>query len=97
MPLGGHDTLPDKGFIELLGGADGALKHIGLALLARMARNHRQAMVEPFEKAILDQRLPIGIPPDQARALRACFTLSSVLIQSMQIQPLRQRRLRIER
>ena len=97
MPSGSHDKLPDKGFIELLGGADGALKHIGLALLARMAGNHRQAMVEPFEEAILDQRLPIAIPPDQARALWPCLTLSSVLIQSMQVKPLRQRRLSIER
>ena len=97
MPPGSHDTLPDKGFIELLGGADGALKHIGLALLARMAGNDRQTMVEPFEKAVLDQRLPIVIPPDQARPLRACLTLSSVFIQSMQVKPLRQRRLSIER
>lgn len=97
MSLGSHDTLPDKGFIELLGGADGALKHIGLALLARMAGNHRETMVQPVEKAVFDQRPTIGIPPEQARALRACLTLSSVLIESMQIQPLRQRRLSIER
>ena len=97
MSLGSHDTLPDKGFIELLGGADGALKHIGLALQARMACNHRQTMVQPVEKAVFDQRPTIGIPPEQARPLRACLTLTGVFIQSVQIQPLRQRRLGIER
>lgn len=97
MSLGSHDTLPDKGFIKLLGGADGALKHIGLALLAYMAGDDRQTMVQPIEKAVFDKRLTIGITPDEACALRVCLTLTGVFIQSVQIQPLRQRRLGIER
>ena len=86
---GGHLTLPDEGLVELLGGANGALKHVRLLLLSCMAGDHRQAVFQPLYEAIFDQRLAVCIAPDPRSSLPSCLKLAGLLLQPMQIQPLR--------
>ena len=97
MSVGSLDARPDEDLVELLGGADGALDHVGLALVIGVAGNHRQTVIQPLQKPVLDQRLPINIPPDQGITLNARLARCSLLVQTMKLQPLAQQRFCIER